>query len=302
MIPIGVNVGVGKTALSAVLGEVRTAATHGIHSVWWAERDSLDALTVAALAGTANPGLTVGTAVVTTYPRHPLTLASQVMTVQAATGGRLILGLGPGRRQRIETVFGLDASGPVGHTKEFLAALLPLLRGQRVAMDGDTITARGQLGIPAIEPPVVLLAALGPKMLRLASELADGTITVWTGPRVVSERIAPTISGRIVVTIPVAVTNDPDSVRTDAATAFAAAQTVPGYRALFDHEGVTGPADVVVVGDETEVERQLRRYEEAGATEIAAVPWGPPDQITRTLELLGALSPSQRDGPRGGGT
>jgi F420-dependent oxidoreductase-like protein len=290
MIPIGANVGIGKSSLSAVLDEVHTAATHGIRSVWWAERDSLDALTVAALAGVTNPGLTVGTAIVTTYPRHPLALASQVMTVQAATGGRLVLGLGPGRRQRIETMFGRDASRPIGHTREFLTALLPLLRGESAEVHGETITTRGRLGIPPIAPPAVLLAALGPKMLRLASDLADGTITVWTGPRVIAERIAPAIDGRLVVNIPVAVTNDPDGVRADAATTFAAAQTVPGYQVLFDQEGVAGPADVVVVGDEAEVERQLRRYEEAGATEIAAVPWGPPEQITRTLKLLGGLS------------
>ena len=84
--------------------------------------------------------------------------------------------------------------------------------------------------------------------------------------------------------------NDPDAARGWIANHFGASSSVPSYRALFEREGVRGGADVAVVGDEHHVEQQLRRFAEAGATEFIAVPFGPHDQIARTINHLGHLN------------
>jgi F420-dependent oxidoreductase-like protein len=300
---IGTNVGMeinGPRTIADIVDEVRSAAAVGLDGAWWAERPNMDALTTAAAAGLAVPGLQLGTAVVTTYPRHPLALASQVLTVQAAIGNRLTLGIGPGHKQRVEHSFGVGYDRPAEHTREYLTALMPLLRGEPVEFHGSHLHVAGQVRTPGAESPSVLLAALGPVMLRTAGELADGTVAVWTGVRTLATHIVPLITTaadaagrptpRIVVNLPIAVTNDPDAVRGWITTHFGASSSVPSYRALFEREGVRGGADVAVVGDEHHVEQQLRRFAEAGATEFIAVPFGPHDQIARTINHLGHLN------------
>lgn len=301
----GTNVGLeidGPRTIADIVDEVRVAAEAGLDSVWWAERPNIDALTAATVAGLSVPGLQLGTAVVTTYPRHPLALASQVQTVQSAVGNRLTLGIGPGHKQRVERALGVSFDRPAAHTREYLTALLPLLRGDPIDFHGEIHHVAGQVRSPGTRPPSVLLAALGPVMLRIAGELADGTVTVWTGVRTLATHIVPLITSaaeaarrpapRIAVNLPIAVTNDPDAARGWIATHFGASSNVPSYRALFEREGVRGGADVAVVGDEHDVEQQLRRFAEAGADDFIAVPFGPHDQIARTLTFLGHLNKS----------
>nr|WP_276209763.1 TIGR03564 family F420-dependent LLM class oxidoreductase [Amycolatopsis vastitatis] len=296
---IGTNVGLeidGPKTMADIVDEVRHIAELGLGGAWWAERHTADALTAATVAGLAVPGLPLGTAVVTTYPRHPLTLASQALSVQAAIGNRLTLGIGPGHRHRVESVFGLRFEHPARHTREYLDVLGPLLHGETIEFNGEIYQVTGQTHTPDAQPPSVLLAALGPVMLRIAGELADGTVAVWTGPRTIGTHVAPRITAaaeaagkpapRIVVNLPIAVTEDADQARAWASAHFGGAGQVPSYRALFDREGVRGPADVVVVGDEHEVGRQLRRYADAGATEFIAVPFGSREQTDRTLTFL----------------
>lgn len=304
---IGTNVGIelaGPRTLPDVVAEVRRAAELGLGGAWWAERHTADALTAATAAGLAVPDLPLGTAVVTTYPRHPLALAAQALTVQAAIGNRLTLGVGPGHRRRVESAFGLEFAHPAQHTREFLDVLVPLLRGESVEFSGRFHRVSGRTATPGAQPPSVLLAALGPVMLRTAGECADGTVVVWTGVRTVATHIVPSVRAaaeaagrpapRVVVTLPIAVTDAADGARTWIAEHFGAAEQVPGYRALFDREGVRGAADVAVVGDEHAVERRLREFADAGATEFVAVPFGSPEQIGRTLTMLGGLNRRDR--------
>ncbi|MEV5716927.1 LLM class flavin-dependent oxidoreductase [Amycolatopsis mediterranei] len=180
---IGTNVGMeidDPKTTADIVDEVRRTAELGLGGAWWAERHTADALTAATVAGLAVPELPLGTAVVTTYPRHPMTLASQALSVQAAIGNRLTLGIGPGHRQRIESVFGLRFERPGRHTREYLSVLMPLLRGETVEFNGEMYQVTGQTRTPGALPPSVLLAALGPVMLRIAGDLADGTVAVWT--------------------------------------------------------------------------------------------------------------------------
>jgi F420-dependent oxidoreductase-like protein len=180
---LGVLAGGAGLGLAELTGQVRAAADAGLDSAWFTQQLSWDAITLAALSAREVPGIDVGTAVTQTYPRHPLALAGQALTAQAASGNRFTLGIGPSHRPVIEGQFGYSYDRPAAHVREYLSALAPLLRGEPADHRGPALTAVGQLTAPGARPPSVLLAALGPVMLRIAGELADGVVTVWTARR-----------------------------------------------------------------------------------------------------------------------
>jgi F420-dependent oxidoreductase-like protein len=300
---IGLLVGGGpKTTLDDVLGQVRAAADDGFSSAWLSQIFSWDALTALAVAGREVPGIELGTAVVPTYPRHPVVLAAQALTTSAATGGRLVLGIGLSHQIVIEGMFGLSFAKPARHMREYLTVLLPLLHGEQVQFEGETLTTRtmGPLEAAGAEPPPVLLAALAPMMLKLAGARADGTVTWMTGPATIADHIGPSIRAaaedagkpapRIAVGLPVSVTTDADAAREAAAKTFAVYGQLPSYRAMLDREGAAGPGDVAIVGDEEAVTAGIRRVFEAGGTEFSAALFGSRDEIGRTRSLLQELA------------
>jgi len=250
------------------------------------------------VAGSAVRGIELGTAVVPTYPRHPAVLAQQALTVAAATGGRLALGVGPSRKIVIEDMFGYRFDKPVQYTREYLSILRPLLHREPASFTGQQVSAHVTLSTPAPGPVPLLLAALGPAMLRVAAELADGTVLWMTGPATVREHIVPTItaaaatagrpSPRVVCILPICVTSDPDAARAAAARVFAIYGDLPSYRAMLDREGAAGPADVALVGDEDAVSAQLAALAEAGVTDFVAGEFGRGEDAVRTRKFLRA--------------
>ncbi|MCO5993745.1 TIGR03564 family F420-dependent LLM class oxidoreductase [Actinoallomurus rhizosphaericola] len=293
------GVAVENAALPKLIEEVRAAAEAGLDSAYFSQLFSWDAVTLAALVAREVPGIDVGTAVTPTHPRHPLALAGQALTAQAASGNRFILGVGPSHPEIIEKAFGHSYDRPARHVREYLTALMPLLRGEEVDHHGEVITAVGRTRVPGAVAPPVLLAALGPVMLRIAGELADGVVTVWTGPRGIGEHIAPAVGRaaaqaerpdpRVVAGVMVSVTHDPDRVRQGVAAAVGAAGRLPSYRAALDRQGMSGVHETVVAGDEDTVERAIRAYADAGATEFVASPVGDEQERARTVAFLSAV-------------
>jgi F420-dependent oxidoreductase-like protein len=298
---IGIAVGDvrGPAGFAELVDQVQTAADSGFRTAWASQAFGWDPLVALGAVGRV-PGIGLGTAVLPTPQRHPLVLASQALSVQAAVGNRLTLGIGAGIAAMVTTMFGLPGDRPARRMREYLTVLQPLLRGENVDHRGETITAVGAVGVPGAEPPSVLLAALGPAMLALAGELADGTITWMTGPRTLGDHVVPTITKsadahrrdapRIVAGLLTCVTDDEDAVRERVAARFAMAGQVPEYRAMLDREGVAGPADVVVVGDEGSVARQIGRLRDAGATEFMAAPFGTAEEQRRTIDVLADMN------------
>ena len=166
----------------------------GFSSVWLPQSAGHDALTLLAVAARSVPRLTFGTSVVPTYPRHPLMLAAQALTVDQATGHRLDLGIGLSHKLSIEPRYGLSYDRPALHMKEYLSILMPALRGETVDFGGEKLTGRGAVKVPGADAPSVLLAALQPRMLELAGSMADGTITWCTGKITIEEQITPIIT------------------------------------------------------------------------------------------------------------
>jgi F420-dependent oxidoreductase-like protein len=295
---IGIAVGDvrGPATLEEIVGQVGAAAGAGFATAWSAQAVGWDALTTLALAGARVPGIGLGTSVVPVPQRHPLVLASHALTVQAAVGGRLTLGVGAGVAVMTRAMFGLPGDRPAHRMREYLPVLGALLRGERVAHEGETLTAAGGVSVPGAEPPSVLLAALGPAMLRVAGELADGVVTWMTGPRTLADHIVPSVVAagrgrpRVVAGLPVCVTADEAGVRERIAGQFAMAGQVPEYRATLDREGASGPQDVAIVGDEAGVAHAVRRLAEAGVTEFLASPFGDAAEQARTVGVLADLT------------
>jgi 5,10-methylenetetrahydromethanopterin reductase len=263
-----------------------------------------DALTLLAAAGAQVPGIALGTGVVPIYPRHPMMLAQQALTVQSATANRLILGIGLSHQVVVESMWGLSYDKPASYMKEYLAALMPLLRGETVTVTGERVTtnAFSPIEVPDVTPPPVLVAALGTVMLTLAGTVADGTITWMTGTRTIESHIAPTIRAaaeaagrpapRIAVSLPVCVTADPAAAAEQANKDFAIYPNLPSYKAMLDKEGAETPADVAFLGDEDAVVAAIERVAAAGATDFVASIIGSREERERTFAVLSGLARS----------
>lgn len=169
---------------------VRRGLSGGLWISEFGGRDSLTALTVLAPSTRRLP---LATAVVTSYPRHPLVLAQQAVSVQAATGNRLTLGIGVGHPHLTEGRYGIAFEQPVRHLREYLSVLGPALRGEEAGSTDETVRAAGPGVLPGTRAPQVLAGALGPAMLRLAGGLAAGTVTSWAGPTALERHIVPVV-------------------------------------------------------------------------------------------------------------
>ena len=288
--------------LEGIRAQLETLAEHGLRSAWASQIFGYDALTLFAALAEGLPDLEVGTGVVPVYGRHPQVMAQQALTVQAATGGRLVLGIGLSHQMLVEGLWGLSYDRPARYLGEYLDALGPLLEGQAASARGEVLTAvtPGPLEIPEAAPPPVVVAALGPVMLRLAGRRTDGTVTWMTGIETVGSHIAPTITSaareagrpapRVVVSLPVVVTNEAERARQRVDEVFALYPSLPSYRAMMDREGAERPSDVGLIGSEDEVTAQLERLQQAGATDLVAAVVASGEEHRRTLQFLGAHS------------
>jgi F420-dependent oxidoreductase-like protein len=286
-------------SMDAAVKSARATADQGFPSWWVPQIFGMDALTTLAVVGREVPGIELGTAVIPTYPRHPMMLAAQALSTQNASAGRLTLGIGLSHQMVIENMFGYSFEKPVRHMREYLTILMSLLHTGAASFTGETLTANGGVNVPDTPPPPVLVAALGPQMLELAGKLADGTITWMTGPATLGGLTVPTITKaaeqagrpapRIATSLPVCVTDDADAARARASEIYSVYGMLPSYRAMLDREGAKDPADVALVGSEAEVEAGIRRVADAGVTDFAAAefPQGE-DERTRTRAWLRA--------------
>lgn len=280
------------------IGEVRARAQRaealGYASGWvpylpW----SLDAFAAIQAAGEATRSIPLGTAVVPTYFFHPLAMARQAATVQAAIGRPIELGIGCSN-VAVVSMHGLPYERPARHVREYVEILASALAtgeqpaGERekagfVQYAGDFFTLGSIYGAPGTaRPGRLLVGALGPQMLRVAGAFADGTIATWAdagaiargvvpGLRAAAEaagRPAPTVAGVVAV----AITNEPDAVRDFAQTEFGFYEGAMPYRRMLEVGDAKRIADVCVIGDEETVARRLAGFAAAGMTDFLAAP------------------------------
>ncbi|MEQ3538707.1 LLM class flavin-dependent oxidoreductase [Pseudonocardia tropica] len=280
---------------AAVRDTVRDAGRRGLDAVWTNQMPgSWDPLALLAAAEPGTGPAELGTAVTLTGLRHPVALATQALTTQAALDGRLTLGVGPGHAPYLSGELGLPFDAPAARTPEYLEVLVPLLRGERVTHRGRFLEVDTRLALPRPVPaPRLLLSALGPRMLELAGELTDGTVVTWVRPEFVRDHLRPALpdTARVVVSVTVGVTADPDRFLETVAQDFAPVRTLPSYRALLDRGGLRGPEETVVAGSEEHVARALARFGDAGATDLVVVDLAPEGRSA--LDVAVTLSSSR---------
>jgi F420-dependent oxidoreductase-like protein len=267
-----------------VVSQASRAHDLGVRQVWLPQQFDYDAIALAGLVGAAVPGLGVGTFVVPINPRHPLIVASLAQTAQAASHGNFTLGLGLGAHEPERLAFGTAWPNTVGRLREHLTVLRSIFDTGAVHFTGDQISASPAwpVRVAGGTPVPVYVAAMGPKALQVAGELADGILPYLAGPRTIAEFIEPTIAkaaadaGRekpkIIAAVPVWVSDDVDAARAMATQQLSFYETIPSYRNVIAREGVASAADIAAVGSPESVRRQLQRYLDAGATDVVLSP------------------------------
>lgn len=285
------------TPVDGLIEHARTAEDDGFPSYWLNQGSGADALTLLAVLGQATERIELGTAVIPTWPRHPEMLAGQALTAQAASGDRIALGIGLAHKPSVEDRYHIPFERPVRHMREYLDVLMPLVEDRKVSVEGEIWSCDTEMIAPPAGPPTVIVAAMGPQMLRLAGRRTDGTILWLVGPKTVEEHIAPTIAAaasetgreapRVIASVPVCVTDDRTAVHEAVAMILAGYNDLPSYRAMMDREGAEGPADVAIIGDEDEVAAGLAAFADAGSTDFGAVEFTlNDDDAARTRALL----------------
>ena len=301
--------GGGGDTVDSIVEPIRQAEADGFQSAWMGNHLNHDAMTLCALAGQATSTIELGTAVVPTYPRHPMVMAQQALTTNMACGGRFILGLGLSHKFIVEGWQGLRWATPVRHLREYLEVLNPLLDGDLVNHKGQEYRVQlnnapfTQLDVPGGGRPKVLIAALGPGMLKVTGELADGTSMFWCGPNYIEQMAVPTITKaaesagrpapRIIAGIPISVTDKEEEARASCARVWEVYGKIYSYKNVIAAEGASGVADLAVVGDEATVRAQLKRLESIGVTDYnGAILPVPEDREApqRTYEFLRDLN------------
>jgi F420-dependent oxidoreductase-like protein len=292
----------GGATVDRMIQQAQDAERDGFTSLWYASGVGGDPLVAMAMAGRATTTIELGTAVLQTYPCHPVLMANRAASVVSAMGRPgFVLGIGPSHGPVIAGVYGYHDDRPGLHTEEYTQIVVRALRGEPVNIDGQLVSAHAAGRVTAPQTPVpVLLAALGPRLLRVAGEIADGTVTWMANARAIEHHVSPRIHAaagpsqpRIVVGLPVAVHDDVDAARQEAAVQFGSYGALPNYRRILDIGGAAGPADAVIVGDEDAVAAQIRALFDAGATDVWAAPFAvgdPRPSRARTRALLIALA------------
>ena len=291
-----------SATIDDIVATAQDAERRGFATLWMANIFSFDAISTLSIVGRETQRLGLGTAVTPTYPRHPTAIAQQALTAAAATGNRFTLGIGLSHKIVIEDMLGLSYAQPARHMREYLSVLMPALRGETVNFDGELYQVHNlALTVAGAEPPPVVVAALGPMMLRIAGELADGTNTWMVGPKTMEQHIVKRISAaataagreapRIVGGLPIALTTKPDAARETIARNLTIYGQLPSYRAMLDREGAAGPADIAAVGDENALRSAIERFRSAGVTDFNAAVMNVEDGgYQRTVEFLAELA------------
>jgi F420-dependent oxidoreductase-like protein len=300
-VTLRIGISGGGATVDRLVDQAKEAEDDGFTSLWYAGATGIDPFAVLPLVGRATSTIGYGTSVVQTYPRHPVLMAQSAVAVAQAAGddGRFTLGVGVSHQPVIEGIYGLDYGHNARHLREYLIVLDALLREGRVRFTGEEYRAAAEIQVRPQQPVPVVVAALAPKSLRSAGELAGGTITWMANRRAVETLIAPTIrkaaagagrpEPRIVVGLPVAVTDDVDGARETAARQFAVYGMLPNYQRVLAAGGLATPAEAAIVGPEDTVAAALQDLHAAGATDLWAAPFPVGDDRRASRQRTRAL-------------
>jgi 5,10-methylenetetrahydromethanopterin reductase len=312
---IGAERGDSARKVAKLLSDIEWAESAGMDTAWMPQvPNDFDALTMVALMASRTTRIELGTAVVPLQAQHPIALARQALSVHAAAGGRLALGVGPSHHWIVKDMLGLPYEKPAAYTRDYLEVLDAAFKNPgEVDVENDTFSVHNPLDLPPVAPLPVLVAALGPVMLKIAGEHADGTVLWMADERAIGDHIAPRITKaaadagrpapRIVAGIPVCLcaNSEIDAAKERANRILSEAETSPNYQKLLDRGDARNVGDLCAAGDSEQILRRFRRFADAGVTDLSVrlLPIGDTrDELVaskyRTREMIGELAKAVR--------
>jgi 5,10-methylenetetrahydromethanopterin reductase len=291
----------GPFDVEQLIEDARRAHRDGMASYWIGQQFDWDAFSLLAVLAREVPEIELGTAVTHLWTAFPVHMAQQAMSLQVLSDGRFTLGLGLEHEWVISQLWGLDWDRPVSRLEEYLAIIRSLLSTGRVEHNGEFFQVQTAFLRFAPQPSTqIILAALGPRMLKLAGSKADGTTTWMTGPKTVASHVVPSIRAaaeaagrpqpRVIPLMPVAVTRDAGAMRERVTEEMAIYHRMPSYQAMLEREGARNAGETGLFGSRAEVEDALGYLAEAGATDFGAILFGDDDEQEATRELLRHLA------------
>lgn len=280
---IGAERGDMARKVTKFLADIEWAEAAGFDTAWIPQvPNDFDALTMVSLMGNRTSRIELGTAVVPLQAQHPVALARQALSVHAGAGGRLALGVGPSHHWIVNDMLGLPYDKPAAYTRDYLEVLNTALAGPGdVDVVNDTFSVHNPTVLGADSPLPVLVAALGPVMLRIAGELTDGTVLWMADEKAIGDHIAPRINKaaenvgrkapRIVAGIPVCLcaNSEIEAAKTRANRILAEAETSPNYQKLLDRGDARDVGDLTAAGDEEAILARFRSFADAGVTDLS---------------------------------
>jgi F420-dependent oxidoreductase-like protein len=312
---IGIMVGPETRRYAAkvdqMVDDAKAADEAGFATAWVPQLpQDFDAMTAVALMGRETRRIELGTAVVPLQSRHPVALGQQALSVQAVCGGRFSIGVGPSHHWIIADMMGLPYEQPAKVVEDYFDVFDAMFAGPSpVDVENDRFRIHNPLDITDLRVPV-LLAALGPVMLRIAGERADGTVLWMADEKAIAEHVVPRITKaaeaagrpapRVVAGVAVCLcgADDVDAAIARANEALGHAEYSPNYQRLLEQGDAADVGDMAAIGTEADIERRLRSYADAGTTDFSVriLPLGSGrDEIVassrRTREFMASLAP-----------
>jgi F420-dependent oxidoreductase-like protein len=303
---------VDSSNAAAAVKTIVSAEDCGVRQVWTTNSPFWpDPLTTFAAAAAKTSTISMGTSIVPTYPRHPLTLAQQALSLYDLAPGRLRLGIGPSHRFVIEGTYGLQHRTPLAHLREYVKVLRAALWEGKVNHHGQFYNVEATL--PHTSQVPVLVSTLGEKAFQLAGEVADGALS-WVCPvpyllrtGIPTLRTSAAAVGRaapaLVAHVPVALNEDRESVLAAGHQMLDFYAQIPFYANMFTNAGFPSTPNqamsddlvesLVVSGTEAAVAARFTKLLEAGLDElmVSLVPTSDDadDEHARLAHLIGRL-------------
>lgn len=312
---IGAERGDMARKVDKLAADIQWAETAGLDTAWMPQvPNDFDCLTMVSLMAAHSSRIELGTAVVPLQAQHPIALARQALSTHAVAGGRLALGVGPSHHWIVQDMLGLPYEKPAAYTRDYLQVLNAAIAGPgSVDVENDSFTVHNPMAIGADTAMPILVAALGPVMLQIAGEHADGTVLWMADERAIGDHIAPKITKaaadagrpapRIVAGIPVCLCAPAqvDEAKERANRILGEAEVSPNYQRLLDRGDARDVGDLCAAGDEAAILARMRRFADAGVTDLSVrlLPIGENrDELVaskrRTREMIAGLAAELR--------
>jgi alkanesulfonate monooxygenase SsuD/methylene tetrahydromethanopterin reductase-like flavin-dependent oxidoreductase (luciferase family) len=318
---LGCFIGVGRS-LETALQRVELAERLAYESVYITHLAGRDSVTTLMAYACRSERIRLGTGVMPIYSRTPVATAQSFATLDEFSGGRAVCGLGVSHRPVVEAWYGQTIDKPLRETREYVAILRAIFRGEDPPEGERFRSAFHFMGYSARPDQPIYLAGLSPKMLTLAGEIADGVVLWLCNPHYVRDVVKPAVTkGRakagkplggfdIVAAVPSAVTSEPQEARGRLRSELIPYFSLPFYRAMLERSGFEedvagfdrgmgegGPEaaaaaisdrflqTLAAVGSADEAGATVRRYRDAGVSSPCVGPIAQTD-FDATLEAL----------------